>query len=93
MICSSATIAALDRRRADPATSSRPEIRISSTFFYHLSNDYSLHPENFIERVRTSEVVKEAAVKGPADWEENVRDGKYKEGWLVGNLIQVRVPL
>ncbi|GAA5898572.1 uncharacterized protein JCM6883_003357 [Sporobolomyces salmoneus] len=89
VICSSATMAALERRRSDPSTSSRPEIRISSTFFYHLSNDYSLRPKDFIENVKGSEVVRELkAAKKDAEWEKNVRDGKYEEGLLVGDLIQ-----
>ncbi|GAA5961081.1 hypothetical protein JCM3765_006530 [Sporobolomyces pararoseus] len=88
VICSPATIAALERRRADHATSSRPEIRISSTFFYHLSNDYSLQPYQFVEKVKGSQVVKKEASKGGADWEKNLKDGKYQEGLLVGDLIQ-----
>ncbi|GAA5869234.1 hypothetical protein JCM16303_000402 [Sporobolomyces ruberrimus] len=88
VICSAATVAALERRRADPATSSRPEIRISSTFFYHLSNDYPLRPQDFIARVKGSQVVREEGAKGDAVWEVNARDGKYEEGMLVGTLIQ-----
>ncbi|GAA6020353.1 hypothetical protein JCM11491_000323 [Sporobolomyces phaffii] len=89
VVCSSATVAALERRRLDPATRARPEIRISSTFFYHLSNDYALEPAEFINRVKDSPVVRgAAAAAGSKEWEENVRVAKYEEGLLVGTLIQ-----
>lgn len=95
VICSSATVAALERRRSDPSTASRPEIRISSTFFYHLSNDYPLEPRAFLDKVKGSEVVKKEKAKasvgeaGEAEWDVNARDGKYEEGMMVGTLIQV----
>ncbi|GAA5835595.1 hypothetical protein JCM5353_000902 [Sporobolomyces roseus] len=92
VICSSATVAALERRRSDPSTASRPEIRISSTFFYHLSNDYPLEPRAFLDKVKGSELVKKEKEKageaGEAEWDVNVRNGKYEEGVMVGTLIQ-----
>jgi len=54
-----------------------------------LSNDYSLRPKEFVEKVKGSKVVKEEAAKGAAEWETNIEDGKYEEGLLVGDLIQV----
>ncbi|GAA5821167.1 hypothetical protein JCM10212_002572 [Sporobolomyces blumeae] len=53
VICTSGTLSALSNRsRADAPTRDRPKIRISSTFFYHLSNDYALRPRAFHERVK-----------------------------------------
>jgi hypothetical protein len=54
-----------------------------------LSNDYSLRPKEFVEKVKGSRVVKEEAAKGGVEWETNVQNGKYEEGLLVGDLIQV----
>jgi hypothetical protein len=54
-----------------------------------LSNDYSLRPKEFIEKVKGSKVVREEAAKGGAEWETNAQNGKYEEGLLVGDLIQV----
>ncbi|GAA5938353.1 uncharacterized protein JCM15063_000710 [Sporobolomyces koalae] len=92
VICSRATLAALERQRADPTTATRPEIRISSTFFYHLSNDFVLRPRDFVHKVATSAIVEREKAKVPngvePEWERNVNQGTYEEGLLVGTLIQ-----
>ncbi|KAI5479689.1 oxoglutarate iron-dependent oxygenase [Pseudohyphozyma bogoriensis] len=46
-----ATLDAIARRQSSPTLSSRPNIRISSTFFWHLSSDYWLDPETFVPRI------------------------------------------
>lgn len=88
VVCTSATLAALQSRLASPSTASRPQIRISSTFFHHLSSDEVLSPRAFADRVRGSDVVKREGerLKGRGqEWEVE----RYEEGMQVGTLVEV----
>ncbi|GAA6013375.1 hypothetical protein JCM8202_003124 [Rhodotorula sphaerocarpa] len=87
VVCTSATLAALQSRLASPSTASRPQIRISSTFFHHLSSDEVLSPRAFADRVRGSDVVKREGerLKGRGqEWEVE----RYEEGMQVGTLVE-----
>ncbi|BGP54124.1 hypothetical protein JCM8202v2_001698 [Rhodotorula sphaerocarpa] len=77
----------LQSRLASPSTASRPQIRISSTFFHHLSSDEVLSPRAFADRVRGSDVVKREGerLKGRGqEWEVE----RYEEGMQVGTLVE-----
>ncbi|GAA5861411.1 hypothetical protein JCM8547_006121 [Rhodosporidiobolus lusitaniae] len=87
VICTSATLAALQTRISDPATAHRPQIRISSTFFFHLSSDSSLSPQSFRNKVENVEVVKRE-VKRLEEKGEKWEVEQYQEGFKVGELIQ-----
>ncbi|GAA5943707.1 hypothetical protein JCM3775_001342 [Rhodotorula graminis] len=85
--CTTATLEALVRRRADPETAHRPAIRISSTFFHHLSSDEALSPRAFVAATRSSEVVqreKARIEKAGGTWDV----GRHEEGMKVGRLVQ-----
>lgn len=89
VVCTDATVAALEARLADPTTASRPQVRISSTFFYHLSSDYTLSPSQFKRQVEKEDVVQKEVNRleeGGERWEVE----RYEEGMKVGTLIQVR---
>lgn len=91
VVCTRATLDALERRRTDPATAHRPQIRISSTFFWHLSSDETLSPRRFRDETRVSEVVQRERAKievAGGEWP----DDRYAEGMKVGTLVQVRRP-
>ncbi|GAA5911192.1 hypothetical protein JCM6882_006602 [Rhodosporidiobolus microsporus] len=87
VVCTEATVAALQSRLADPVTASRPQIRISSTFFYHLSSDYTLSPQTFYKQVAANEVVQKEA-KRLEEAGETWDAGRYEEGMKVGTLVQ-----
>ncbi|GAA5975687.1 hypothetical protein JCM10908_005243 [Rhodotorula pacifica] len=87
VVCTPATVTALERRLADPSTALRPQIRISSTFFHHLSSDESLSPLSFAERVKASEVVQKEAKRLQERGERWDPTG-YEEGLKVGELVQ-----
>jgi hypothetical protein len=89
VVCTAATVAALEARLSDPKTASRPQVRISSTFFYHLSSDYTLSPRTFRRQVKDEEVVQKE-VKRLEERGERWEVEKYEEGMKVGTLIQVR---
>ncbi|TNY24552.1 hypothetical protein DMC30DRAFT_410286 [Rhodotorula diobovata] len=87
VVCTRATLDALERRRTDPATAHRPQIRISSTFFWHLSSDETLSPRRFRDETRVSEVVQRERAKievAGGEWP----DDRYAEGMKVGTLVQ-----
>ncbi|GAA6034387.1 hypothetical protein JCM8097_002698 [Rhodosporidiobolus ruineniae] len=87
VVCNEATVAALSSRLANPATASRPQIRISSTFFWHLSSDYTLSPQTFKKQTEGSEAVKrevERLEKTGEKWDVS----QYEEGMKVGTLVQ-----
>lgn len=92
VVCTSATVAALQRRLGDPSTRDRPQIRISSTFFHHLSSDEALSPSSFEERTRSSEVVKKEVERLQVNG-ESWYPTRYEEGLKVGELVQVRSTL
>ncbi len=88
MVCTSRTVAALQERLDNPSTCHRPQIRISSTFFHHLSSDETLSPTDFAERVKSSEVVQrevERLGQNGETWDPK----RYDEGLKVGELVQV----
>lgn len=89
VVCTSATVAALRARLADPTTADRPQIRISSTFFHHLSSDETLSPRKFAEQTSDSGVV-QVQVQRLQDRGETWDLGVYEEGMKVGTLVQVR---
>ncbi|GAA6014237.1 hypothetical protein JCM10207_006142 [Rhodosporidiobolus poonsookiae] len=87
VVCTPATIATLQARLVEPATASRPQIRISSTFFHHLSSDYTLSPQTFKAQVGDSEVVKREVKRleqAGGKWDVE----QYEEGMKVGTLVQ-----
>ncbi|GAA6058079.1 hypothetical protein JCM3770_002253 [Rhodotorula araucariae] len=87
VVCTRATLDALERRRADPKTAQRPAVRISSTFFWHLSLDETLSPRGFVDATRGSEFVareKRRIEENGGTWEVD----KYEEGMKVGTLVQ-----
>ncbi|BGP14733.1 hypothetical protein JCM10213_004327 [Rhodosporidiobolus nylandii] len=87
VVCTEATVAALAARLADAVSASRPQVRISSTFFYHLSSDYTLSPRDFVDRVKGNEVVQQEMGRlGAAG--EKWKVEKYEEGMKVGTLVQ-----
>ncbi|GAA5902543.1 hypothetical protein JCM5296_002318 [Sporobolomyces johnsonii] len=91
VVCTPATLASLSARQSSTPTASRPPIRISSTFFWHLSSDYALRPREFLEKVGRSEVVqrereKQLRENGEVPWEREA--GAYEEGMMVGTLVQ-----
>ncbi|KAI5481639.1 hypothetical protein MNV49_002865 [Pseudohyphozyma bogoriensis] len=55
VVCTEATLSAIAARKSNPLTASRPSIRISSTFFFHLSNDYWLDPTEFLKTIKKEE--------------------------------------
>ncbi|GAA5969739.1 hypothetical protein JCM11641_008023 [Rhodosporidiobolus odoratus] len=87
VVCTDATVAALSARLADPATSSRPQYRISSTFFYHLSSDYTLSPTTFHEATEQNGIVKREVARLETHG-ERWDVSKYEEGMKVGTLVQ-----
>ncbi|GAA5867207.1 hypothetical protein JCM3774_002374 [Rhodotorula dairenensis] len=87
VVCTPATVAALNARLADPSTRDRPQIRISSTFFDHLSSDETLSPTAFAEHTRTSEVVQQEVERLQAEG-ETWDPKRYEEGLKVGELVQ-----
>ncbi|CEQ41437.1 SPOSA6832_03173 [Sporobolomyces salmonicolor] len=92
VVCTPATLASLSARQSSTSPSaSRPPIRISSTFFWHLSNDYVLRPREFLEKVGRGEVVgrereKQLRENGEVPWER--KETAYEEGMMVGTLVQ-----
>ncbi|GAA5929507.1 hypothetical protein JCM1841_005955 [Sporobolomyces salmonicolor] len=92
VVCTPATLASLSARQSSTSPSaSRPPIRISSTFFWHLSNDYVLRPREFLEKVERGEVVgrereKQLRENGEVPWER--KETAYEEGMMVGTLVQ-----
>ncbi|GAA5949953.1 hypothetical protein JCM21900_005536 [Sporobolomyces salmonicolor] len=92
VVCTPATLASLSARQTSTSPSaSRPPIRISSTFFWHLSSDYMLRPREFLEKVGRSEVVgrereKQLKENGDVPWER--KETAYEEGMMVGTLVQ-----
>ncbi|BGO90406.1 hypothetical protein NBRC10512_004109 [Rhodotorula toruloides] len=82
VVCTPATLAALAARPSDS-----PAIRISSTFFWHLSSDYTLSPRSFVEHTVGSELVqreKRRIEERGETWDV----GQYEEGLKVGTLVQ-----
>ncbi|GAA5858353.1 hypothetical protein JCM1840_001160 [Sporobolomyces johnsonii] len=91
VVCTPATLTSLSARQSWTPTASRPPIRISSTFFWHLSSDYALRPREFLEKVGRSEVVqrereKQLRENGEVPWEREAPT--YEEGMMVGTLVQ-----
>ena len=84
VVCTERTLAALERRRADPATAERPQIRISSTLFHHLSSDYALKPSEFRRAVAPRSEAVRAKV---AECEAGAAGAEYEDGKLVGDLV------
>ncbi|BGP30883.1 hypothetical protein JCM10296v2_002642 [Rhodotorula toruloides] len=82
VVCTPATLAALAARPPDS-----PAIRISSTFFWHLSSDFTLSPKSFAEQTSGSELVqwerRRIAERGET-WDVS----RYEEGLKVGTLVQ-----
>lgn len=70
----------MKERLVDPRTCARPPIRISSTFFWHLSSDYELRPREFVDRMRAGGF--DATVLN------TLAAGDYEEGMKVGTLVQ-----
>lgn len=92
VVCTPGTLAALSARLGNPATAMRPQIRISSTFFWHLSSDETLSPRSFRERTSGNEVVQRERRRvedAGGKWDVE----KYEEGMKVGTLVQVRLLL
>lgn len=88
MVCTSRTVAALKERLDNRSTCHRPQIRISSTFFHHLSSDETLSPIEFSERAKSSEVV-QREVERLRQHGETWDPKRYDEGLKVGELVQV----
>ncbi|GAA5828352.1 hypothetical protein JCM11251_006210 [Rhodosporidiobolus azoricus] len=87
VVCTEATVAVLQARLANPSTASRPQIRISSTFFYHLSSDYTLSPQQFYKQAAENKLVQEEVKRLQATGEKWDVD-QYDEGMKVGTLVQ-----
>lgn len=86
VVCTERTLEALEGRRRGEATRGRPEIRISSTMFHHLSSDYELRPAEFAEGVRPgSEAVRTKVEECRRSAEAS--GVEYEEGKLVGDLV------
>lgn len=68
VVCNEATLAAMERIRQN--TPDRPLIRISSTFFYHLS------PDELIEPLPELESRRQEVLKVSADGEDAADGGK-----------------
>lgn len=47
VVCTQATLDEMERRRRDPATKDRPQVRVSSTYFLHFASDFVLRPSEF----------------------------------------------
>lgn len=77
VVCTRATREKMDVRKADTATAARPLIRISSTFFHHLSSDYLLDPTEFRKRIKPDLL----------DRYPSTSEAVY-EPMLVGDLVQ-----
>ena len=87
VICTPSTLAVLHSRLQSPLTTNRPQIRISSTFFWHFSSDYRLCPREFIAKLRMVGFDEERLEKL-----EKERGGRiYEEGMLVGDLVQAEL--
>lgn len=52
VVCTERTLAVMKERVQDPVLRLRPSIRISSTFFWHISSDYCLDSRSFMNRVQ-----------------------------------------
>ncbi|KAG0658108.1 hypothetical protein C6P46_006067 [Rhodotorula mucilaginosa] len=87
VVCTSRTVAALKERLDNRSTCHRPQIRISSTFFHHLSSDETLSPIEFSERAKSSEVV-QREVERLRQHGETWDPKRYDEGLKVGELVQ-----
>jgi hypothetical protein len=72
VVCTKETMDAMKLRSS--SRPDRPLIRISSTFFYHLSSDYELDPLAFAERINL-------------DYPREEHERKY-EIMKVGTLVQ-----
>lgn len=83
VVCTDKTLAALNSRSLDPITAHRPQIRISSTCFWHFSMDTVLEPKKFIAKLR--EIGYDEQKLNALERE---RTTVYQEGWKVGDLVQ-----
>ncbi|KAK4703465.1 hypothetical protein P7C70_g2753, partial [Phenoliferia sp. Uapishka_3] len=80
VVCTPGTVAAMESRKANPSTADRPQIRISSTFFWHLSSDYSMDPARFSKNVDPSLLAMS-------------RDESFAPPMLVGTHVQTELGL
>ncbi|KAM0754622.1 Clavaminate synthase-like protein [Meredithblackwellia eburnea MCA 4105] len=79
VVCTEATITSLRTRQTNPATCSRPQIRISSTFFWHLSSDYLMDPSKFMEGVKSEKIPKRATGQ---QWQPPMLVGEHVQNEL-----------
>lgn len=81
VVATEATLAAIEAARE--SRRDRPLIRISSTFFYHLSSDYQLRPTEFASQISPGDEAITAKVEECA-----ASSGReYEEGMYVGDLV------
>ncbi|SCV74217.1 BQ2448_6649 [Microbotryum intermedium] len=80
--CTKRTMAMIESRRE--TAPKRPLIRISSTFFHHLSSDYQMKPMELTSRMKLDPEWIEAKQMS----QESLPPVEYEEGQKVGTLVE-----